>query len=242
MTVVQDPYDTAVVTKIVELARAGGIPGAGRSFGTIIYAGHSYGSLILNGILAASPSLVNAAILTGVCGACLLSRLLSHSSPQYSHEVGTGVPTIIAGMAPASTVDPVRFGSLAPGYLTTINATVRAAAFYGPTGSYEAGALAYDETNKDTTTQGELVTFPATLIPAPSFTGDVLTVNGDHDIVFCVTAACVNGTLYFPAASSVEYCACPFRVFSLRFNVVRRRDTRNGAQFELPSHCAADVP
>ncbi|KZV83564.1 hypothetical protein EXIGLDRAFT_701288 [Exidia glandulosa HHB12029] len=204
VTVVQDPMDTAIVTKIVELARAGGIPGAGKSFSKIIYAGHSYGSLILNGIMAATPSLVNAAVLSG-----------------YSHEVGTGVPTIIAGMAPAATVDPARFGSLPPGYMTTINSTTRAAAFYGPTGSYESGALAYDESTKDTATLGEFITFPATLVPAPSFTGDVLTINGDHDLVFCTTTDCANGSAgssYYPAANSVEYIVIPVTGHCLNFH------------------------
>lgn len=64
----QGPFDVAVMAEIIKLARAGGVAGAGVSFDTIVYVGHSYGSVILNGLIAAEPQLVDAAVFTGVCG------------------------------------------------------------------------------------------------------------------------------------------------------------------------------
>lgn len=110
-------------------------------------------------------------------------------------------------MGPANLIGPARFGGLASNYLTTANASTRAAAFYGVEGSFDPAALAFDEAHKDTVALGEFLTSAAP-IPAPKFTGDVLTVNGEDDLVACIEPGCANlknEAQYYPSANSVDY-------------------------------------
>ena len=69
-------------------------------------------------------------------------------------------------------------------------------------------ALQSDESHKDTVTSGELITQAVAATPAPSFKGDVLTVTGDQDIIFCHLPGCgnvANEGQFYPAARSVDF-------------------------------------
>lgn len=112
------------------------------------------------------------------------------------------------GGGQARDIDPSRFGDLPPGYVTLANASSRAGAYYGPPGTYDPAALAFDEAHKDTVALGEFITQTALMVAAPQFAGDVLTVNGGDDLFFCSQPGCANtGTeaRFYPAANSVEW-------------------------------------
>ncbi|EJD51013.1 hypothetical protein AURDEDRAFT_160156 [Auricularia subglabra TFB-10046 SS5] len=193
---VQTPLITAILQSIVEGARSGIIPGIPRYFEKIVYVGHSLGSILLNNLLLSHPNLIDAAVFTG-----------------YAHNL-TGLADIVdvVRLGPARDIDPARFGDLLPDYTTTADATGRAAAFYGPQGTFEPSALAHDETHKDTTTTGEFLTLPVPVVAAPQFNGDVFVVNGANDLVFCVVPDCANTAdegQFFPAARSFEYAVVP---------------------------------
>ncbi|KZV85928.1 hypothetical protein EXIGLDRAFT_622491 [Exidia glandulosa HHB12029] len=185
--VVQSPLEVAVLVNIIKAARAGHIPGVNRKFGTIVYAGHSYGSILLNGVVISEPKLVDAAIFTGY----------SHVTIDAKH----------LALDPARENDPPRFGQLPPAYLTTTNTSTRAATFYGASGTFDPAALDFDEAHKDTVTTAEVLTVQATITTAPKFKGDVLTINGDQDIFFCIELDCANihsEGKFYPKARSVE--------------------------------------
>ncbi|KZV83566.1 hypothetical protein EXIGLDRAFT_777444 [Exidia glandulosa HHB12029] len=194
LTVVQTPYDTAVLESIIRLARDGGVPGAkSRQFDKIVFVGHSLGSIILNGLIAGHPTLVDAAVFTG-----------------YAHEINTNDTVLLDAFEPARDVDPARFGFLPPEYVTVPNASALAADFWGPVGTYDSAALAFEDAHKDTITRGEILTdaSPIQITTAPDFRGDVLTVNGEFDGVFCTEPKCANTARegeFYPVAKSVEY-------------------------------------
>ncbi|EJD54523.1 alpha/beta-hydrolase [Auricularia subglabra TFB-10046 SS5] len=203
---IQAPFDVAIIREIIKLARRGRIPGARRRFGRIVAVGHSYGSIILNGVIAAEPMLTDAVVLTG-----------------YSHYLADQSDiSALVDVGPARDRDPAKFGHLPPDYITTRNASSRAAGFYGPEGTFDPAALLYDEANKDTTTIGELITEDTTMVVAPQYRGDVFTVNGAQDWLFCVDAACSNlaqEAQYYPAARSVDFAAVPNTGHSLNFQL-----------------------
>ncbi|KZV79444.1 hypothetical protein EXIGLDRAFT_568086, partial [Exidia glandulosa HHB12029] len=163
--VVQSPFEVAILASIIKAARTGHIRGSNRKFDTIVYVGHSFGSILLNGLVASDPALVDAAIFSGYAHVTIDAKHLA--------------------LDPARENDPPRFGQLPPAYLTTTNTSTRAAAFYGASGTFDPAALDFDEAHKDTVTTAEVLTVQATITTAPKFKGDVLTINGDQDIFFC---------------------------------------------------------
>ncbi|KZV85194.1 alpha/beta-hydrolase [Exidia glandulosa HHB12029] len=203
--IVQVPFEVALVSEIIKLARAGRLPGEHSSFEKVVILGHSFGSITLNNIVATAPDLVDAAIFTG-----------------FAHTFGPTDPITVAKFGPARDIDP-RFADLPPAYLTTLNASTRAAAFYGAPDSYEPDALAWDEAHKDTTTTGEVLTFQGgAAAEAPSFTGDVFTINGDADGIFCTKPGCANladEAKFYPAARSAEFAVIPGAGHSVNFHI-----------------------
>ncbi|KZV85185.1 hypothetical protein EXIGLDRAFT_623316 [Exidia glandulosa HHB12029] len=191
ITVVQVPFEVAVVSEIVKLARAGRIPGTQGEIEKVIVLGHSLGSVILNSVIESVPSFVDAVVFTG-----------------YSHTVGSE-DVAVADFRPASEIAPERFPGLSSTYLTSLNITTRGAGLYGAPGTFDPAALEWDEETKDTATIGELLTFPgAAGRAAPSFKGNVFTINGDQDGVFCSKPECANladEVQFYPGARSVEF-------------------------------------
>lgn len=81
--VVQYPLGAAVLVELLKLARGGGVPGAaGRAFGTLVYVGHSAGSILGNGILELAPDLVDAAVMSGVRAFSRAQLILSLIRPR----------------------------------------------------------------------------------------------------------------------------------------------------------------
>ncbi|KZV81857.1 alpha/beta-hydrolase [Exidia glandulosa HHB12029] len=211
MKVVQVPLDVEILAHIVTLARTGGLHG--HKFEKIVYAGHSYGSAILNGIIAKHPGVIDAAIFTG----------FSHPKPS-NDEPGEGEAidptgaTPIPGFQPAHSFDPVRWGTLPPSYI--VSSPSLRSAFYGAEGSFDPAALAWDTAHMETATTGQILTNAATKIVAPEFRGDVITVDGEGDAAACPGGCDLEGEKeYYPAARSVEFAIIPGAGHALNFHL-----------------------
>ncbi|KAH7098224.1 Alpha/Beta hydrolase protein [Auriculariales sp. MPI-PUGE-AT-0066] len=180
--IVQNPLNIEIAVKVIRAVRHGALSFSHTQlprFDNVVYVGHAMGSMILNGVLAASPGLVDAAVLTG-----------------YAH-VKLPTPTV------ASEALPERFGRLSNGYTVIPHREV----FYGPAGSYEDELLQLDMATQDVVSVGEAVTLSSGAISAPEFTGHVLAVNGEQDVVYCVESGCPNlfrEIAFYPAAASFE--------------------------------------
>ncbi|EJD51016.1 alpha/beta-hydrolase [Auricularia subglabra TFB-10046 SS5] len=204
--IVQAPFDIAILESIIKAARKGKVLGASHAFGKVVYVGHSYGSILGNGLIIDAPTLVDAIVFTG-----------------FGHDLSkTGDVAAIAGVGPARDIDPARFGNLPPDYLTTANISTRAASLYGPVGTFDPAALAFDEATKDTTTTAEFATLPVPVTTAPDFGGDVFTVNGDGDVIFCTKPLCANiieEKQFYPKAKSVQFAVIRETGHSLNFHL-----------------------
>lgn len=152
------------------MLRSGAI--GGKSYTNVVHVGHSYGSIISNGLVAMSPNASQGLVLTG-----------------YSSN-GAYVPATLAGwdLQLASLNKPDRFGvgsnsPLPNGYLLT--GTIRAnqlAFFKYP--QFDPVLLSYAEARKQPVTVGELITLAAGIVPT-KFTGPVHVVTGANDWIFC---------------------------------------------------------
>lgn len=189
---VQIPMNVAIATAIVQAVKAGtlaprhGLP----AFKRVVYVAHSMGSLILNGVLTASPHLVDAAVLTG-----------------YSHKPSR-VPTLADGdIQIASRTFPRRFGQLSPGYTVIQDRTP----FYGPNDTFDPRALATDIATQDVVSVGDAYTLPFGVHPAPEFRGHIFVLAGEFDVGNC-TPNCSNipqERTYYPKAASFAWHVVP---------------------------------
>jgi len=195
---VQGPTDLAILTEITSMLRAGKI--GGTSFETIVGVGHSYGSVQLNALTAASPSAVNHVILTGFS---------ANTSAVPLYLTSTAYST-------ATNVFPDRFSSkdLTNAYLVTLAPqTNQLNFFYYP--YYTNAANTRARQTEQPVTQGVLFTFGMLPGPAPSFNGKVHVVTGSNDWIFCLNncyavpvgsgkASLLDyvGSMLYPAASA----------------------------------------
>ncbi|EJD47964.1 hypothetical protein AURDEDRAFT_183717 [Auricularia subglabra TFB-10046 SS5] len=190
---VQIPMNIVIATAIVQAAKAGtlarrrhGVP----AFKRVVYVAHSMGSLILNGVLTASPHLVDAAVLTG-----------------YSH-MPTRIPTLADGdIQIAARTFPSRFGHLSPGYTVIQDRSM----FYGPNDTFDPRVLEKDITTQNVVSVGDAYTLPFGVHPAPDFRGHVFVLAGEFDAGNC-TPNCSNiphEHIYYPKAASFAWHVVP---------------------------------
>ncbi|KZV89557.1 hypothetical protein EXIGLDRAFT_618083 [Exidia glandulosa HHB12029] len=192
--VVQIPMNVAIATEIVKRVRGGTLTKALPAFSKIVYVGHSMGSVILNGIMVGSPSLIDAAVLTG-----------------YAHpstDMPVHVPTVADGdIQIAATTFPRRFGSLDPGYTVIENRAL----FYGPNGTFDPKVFELDVATQDLVSVGDADTLNVGERLAADFTGPILSVEGDLDAGNC-TPNCSNipeEAAFYPRAASFDYVIIP---------------------------------
>ncbi|ODQ55018.1 hypothetical protein SAICODRAFT_89161 [Saitoella complicata NRRL Y-17804] len=159
------------------------------NFDKIIHIGHSFGSLITNGLVSYYPTISDGIILTG-----------------YSVNA-TWLPMTTAGFLPTmATLDqPDRFSGLPNGYLLTNNIYNNQLCFFRAP-EFDPAVLAYAEAHKQTFTIGELITLPTAFPPTP-FTGPVFVVTGELDWIFC------GG--YCPDSAGTPYSSIPAGVQSV---------------------------
>lgn len=199
----QLPFEAETIHAIIEMARKGRLPKPCRPFKKFIYVGHSYGSLIGNGLAIQHPDDVDAYILTG-----------------FSQQVAQGMvgASTLPMFAPAALVAPGKYGSLDYSYLQATNKTGTQIIFYR--GKYSNRILDYDFENRGTVTLGEAITGALGQFPAPSFKGAVFVLNGNEDAIFCQDSIehglagfagnCSNGFsssvgLSYPAARKFDF-------------------------------------
>jgi len=186
----------------------------GRSFSRVALAGHSFGSVV-SVAEAGTYHDVDAVVLTAL-----------------THSVNTPFVTDFeAALRPAALVDP-RFAGLPLGYLTT-QAGARASFFHQPTA--DPAVIAYEESVKETFTDGENLMLIPSVLDTLTITAPVLTLVGQRDVEFCgLVADCSNplslvdleGTFY-PAAESFELRVIP--------------DTAHNVNLQGDTHATFDI-
>ncbi|KAF7368783.1 hypothetical protein MVEN_00203400 [Mycena venus] len=187
----------AAVSQVARrLKTASILPGVLLPFTKVIGIGHSAGSglLTFGAITDGAKSPFDGLILTGY--------------PII--EPGELPPISLA--PPARDVDPLRWGDLDPGYITTINSTSTRAVFYPPDpASFSPRMLIFDDFTKDVGTVGTFYQIFTNSLTS-QYTGPVAKVIGSEDQIFCVgTGRCANVTALtaaervpWPAVESLE--------------------------------------
>ncbi|KAM5529222.1 ctr copper transporter family protein [Fusarium oxysporum f. sp. phaseoli] len=171
ITVVQLATHVETIHQLVLKARSGTLPGPSkpRAFYKVIYAGHSFGSSVGNGLNAKYPSDVDATILTGFSRTSNAPVLSEASSKELS---------------PAAQVNSEKFGNLDPGYMTISNETAFTQLFYYP-GGFDPALAALDYSLRGTAATGEITSTTLGPAIAPNYTGPVFVITGQHDAIYC---------------------------------------------------------
>lgn len=145
----------AILTKLTTILRSGKYTGSLGKPSNIVHAGHSFGSFLSNALIAQSPQLSDAALLTG------LGYDMSGSNPA----------TEALGLRIAN--DQRKFKDRSNEYLAPFDAPALAA-FFLHAGSFEEDLLelAYDQAQPLAAI--ELLTLSGLNLVAPEFTGPVM--------------------------------------------------------------------
>lgn len=164
----QLPLQAAIINEVIAQARSGELQPTPVAFDRIIYAGHSFGSLVGNYISATYPDSIDELHLTG-----------------FTEKLAVGGATVAInpGFLPANIFAPTRFPSLDPSYLVpTSKSGVRKSYYYG---DFSDAMADYEFPRFGTATLGEMVSVSYGQMSAPNFKGDIFVLNGDNDEVFC---------------------------------------------------------
>lgn len=154
---IQVPTQVTILTKISEMIRNGQLSERIMRPKKVVHIGHSFGSLITNGLVAARPSLSDGIVLTG-----------------FSHNVSwTPLFELCLGFELARTNNPARFRHYSTGYLTWGNEYDNQCAFYTYP-FFNAAILKEAEARKAPFAIAELLSFASIPLLAPNFTGPVL--------------------------------------------------------------------
>lgn len=136
----QVPAHIEVIHALVQIIRASPfttyLP---RTFSKIVYVGHSYGSLIGNGVNVKHPNDVDVTVLTGFS------------------KTTTAFPGVLAGAvpAPADTVNIAKYGTRPVGYLEATSESGMQFSFFGLPGSFDPALFTLDWSLRETLTVGE---------------------------------------------------------------------------------------
>jgi pimeloyl-ACP methyl ester carboxylesterase len=143
--------------------------GREKKFSKVVAIGHSLGAVTLNwaAISLGSNTPFDAFVSTG-----------------HIHDPGF-LQGIDVPLLPASEVDPARWGTLDPGYITTPNISTRAI-FYAPdNSSFSSQVLMIDELTKDIGSSGTTAGLTGVYLPATGYAGAVAAVVGSEDQIHC---------------------------------------------------------
>ncbi|KAJ0418381.1 Alpha/Beta hydrolase protein [Aspergillus carlsbadensis] len=170
-----DPYSkiqvstqVAILTEISKLLQTGNLHKRVPQPKKLVHVGHSFGSLITNGLVAANPSLSDAVVLTG-----------------FSHNTSwTPLFELCLGFQLARTNNPARFRGYDSGYLIWGNEFDNQCAFYTYP-FFDARVLKEAERVKAPFAISELLSFASVPLAAPNFTAPVLMISGQSDLPFC---------------------------------------------------------
>ncbi|KAH8653243.1 Alpha/Beta hydrolase protein [Tricladium varicosporioides] len=194
-TEAQYPANVEVAHELIKLFRSNSSP-LPHTFNKIIYAGHSFGSIVGNNLVAKYPKDVDGLVLTGY------SNYVIPAAP----------PEVLNNILPAAFASPTRFSNLPTGYLQ-FNSRPGQALFFFHAPFYNTDVFNHDYDTRGTLTAGELASTPFALNTASNYLGPVLAIIGQNDQIFCDPAtdcgSVINGPLadtksLFPAANSYE--------------------------------------
>ncbi|KIW76265.1 hypothetical protein Z517_11011 [Fonsecaea pedrosoi CBS 271.37] len=159
--VAQTSIHTAVVKELVKVIRSGKF---GHPPSKVALVGHSLGSAYSNGVLNSDPDLVDAAVLTGFA---------------YNVVPPSGGTTLLAKLE-----DPFRFGGLDGGWTTWADVYSNIQSFFKPP-FYDRKVVQWTEDNKQPTGLLEGISIGAANFSSPGFTGPVLILSGEYDLIAC---------------------------------------------------------
>ncbi|QKX57690.1 uncharacterized protein TRUGW13939_04808 [Talaromyces rugulosus] len=192
VNIVQGTLDIELEHQLINTLRNDKSNALGRTFDTIAFVSHSYARWLAMGLAYKYPSDINALVLTGFS-----------ASVDFSPFVNTTLES-------ASLLEPLRYGSLPLGYITTKEESQRKELFYA--GNYSRAVVLWDYLWQDTWTIGETGSLGFTRSPT-GFTGALYLATGVDDILFCQTplSECetiLNNTrAVFPAVTKFGYVA-----------------------------------
>lgn len=176
VTIVQVPAQVEAYHEIVQALLNGNV--GGRNFTKVAYIGHSFGSVMGNGIAAKYPDDVDAFVLTGY------SKFLKASL------IGVSVTP---AMIPAFLVAE-RFSDLPAGYQTASIEDGRISVFFTDDDSeYDPEVADYDFNHQGITTEGEAISSFFVNDVATNYTKPVHVITGHKDQIFCGLALPVLG-------------------------------------------------
>lgn len=188
---VQTATHVDYLAAITYMARGGLLPGVNTSYSETVHVGHSYGSIIINGLVGQYPTITDGIVLTG----------FSANS--------TWVPQTFAAFNPQfANVDiSSRYGNttntyLNNTYLTWGNIYNNQLAFFNYP-YYNQSVIELDEATKQPVTYGEIVTLGAGIVPT-NFTGPVHIVTGNNDFIFCGSNCSATGSNLTSIPSSAQ--------------------------------------
>ncbi|KAL2839258.1 Alpha/Beta hydrolase protein [Aspergillus pseudoustus] len=165
---IQVPTQVAILAEISSLLKAGKLSKKISAPKKLVHVGHSFGSLITNGLVAANPTLSDGVVLTG-----------------FSHNTSwTPLFELCLGFELAKSNNPRRFRSYDSGYLTWGNEFDNQCAFYTYP-FFDTRVLREAEGVKAPFAISELLSFASVPLAAPNFTQPVLMISGQSDLPFC---------------------------------------------------------
>ncbi|KAJ7597690.1 hypothetical protein C8J56DRAFT_1041871 [Mycena floridula] len=168
----QLPTNAAVVYELAHRLKSSPVLPGGRRFNRVVGIGHSLGTLIL----------LFSAFVEGAKSAFDSLLLTSH--------LHTSTPAL-AKTASAAAVDPQQWGNLDPLAYVTTNTTADRSTFYpSDKSSYSSRMLNLDDLTKTTGSNYTVIQFRAGLIPARGFSGNIATVAGSEDQIYCSGGRC----------------------------------------------------
>ncbi|KAF7625333.1 Alpha/Beta hydrolase protein [Aspergillus flavus] len=166
LNAVQSPLELEILEALASKLRQGTL--GDRAFSTVVGVGHSFGSILTQGVTAAYPKTLDAAVLTGF-------TLNSTGLPGF----GLGLNAAIA-----SETQPYRFSGLSAGYLVAGTPVSNQIAFFYDPG-FDPEILSLADATKGSFTLGELFTLTHVLNATSEFQGPVAVVAGNEDLPFC---------------------------------------------------------
>lgn len=208
----QIPSAAAVASSLARKLKDGSLAatftGVPRAFSKVFGIGHSLGSSTLNyaAIVDGKTSPFVGLILTGMCG-IEYPILYNDGFSGSIHDLAFISGAITNLSVPAQGVNPIRWGHLDPGYVTSPSMGTRAV-FYGPTGSFDPTLLQLDFLTEDVGSRWISAQIK-NIYSSTNFTGPITAVIGQLDQTHCLNnnnTPCVQAALqtsekpFFPNA------------------------------------------
>ena len=168
-TEIQGPVELAILATLTQKARAGTLPYKPVSIpAKIIHVGHSWGSELSNALAATFPTLSDGVVLTGFS-----------SLSQYTTDFVANTAFHLA-----SESQPHRFANYSTGFLTWADKFDNQYSFFEYP-YFDPAVLTYAESTKFPFTVGEFISTAALNFSATAFTGPVLYLAAQRDLIFC---------------------------------------------------------